>query len=152
LSIHDLFRPIFSGVRINEARHVTWADVNFAKGQMQIRITKNGKARWVPFNQSLRGLLEQLRAARTDETPEKPIMRFFERQKSIDRAAKLAGVKPITHHDLRHLFATRCIENDLDISTVSRWLGHQDGGALCMSTFGHLSDEHSANKAKEVAF
>jgi len=36
----------------------------------------------------------------------------------------------ITHHDLRHLFATTCIEAGVDIPTVSRWLGHQDGGAL----------------------
>ena len=149
----NLFRFLaFSGVRINEARHVTWADVNFDKGQLQVRITKNGKARWVPFNQSLRGLLEALRAARPDEAQEKPIMRVFECQKSIDRAAKLAGAKRITHHDLRHLFATRCIENGVDIPTVSRWLGHQDGGALCMKTYGHLRDEHSRNEAKKVAF
>jgi integrase len=149
----NLFRFLaFSGVRINEARYVTWADVNFDKGQLQVRITKNGKARWVPFNQSLRGLLEALRAARPDEAPEKPIMRVFECQKSIDRAAKLAGATRITHHDLRHLFATRCIENGVDIPTVSRWLGHQDGGALCMKTYGHLRDEHSTNEAKKVTF
>jgi len=34
-----------------------------------------------------------------------------------------------TECPLRHLFATRCIENGVDIPTVSRWLGHQDGGA-----------------------
>ena len=56
------------------------------------------------------------------------------------------------HHDLRHLFATRCIENGVDIPTVSRWLGHQDGGALCMKTYGHLRGEHSANEARKVAF
>jgi len=126
--------------------------VNFDKGQLQVRITKNGKARWVPFNQSLRGLLDTLRAAWPDEAPEKPIMRVFECQKSIDRAAKLAGAKRITHHDLRHLFSTRCIENGVDIPTVSRWLGHQDGGALCMKTHGHLRDEPSTNEAKKVTF
>ena len=26
--------------------------------------------------------------------------------------------------------ATRCIEAGIDIPTVSRWLGHQDGGVL----------------------
>jgi hypothetical protein len=31
-------------------------------------------------------------------------------------------------------FVTRRIENGVDISTVSRWLGHQDGSALCMKT------------------
>jgi hypothetical protein len=30
------------------------------------------------------------------------------------------------------LFATRCIESGVDIPTVSRWLGHKDGGALAM--------------------
>jgi integrase len=74
-------------------------------------------------------------------------MQVFECQKSIDRAAKLAGAKRITHHDLRHLFATRCIENGVDIPTVSRRLGHQEGGALCMKTYGHLLDERSVGEA-----
>jgi integrase len=100
----------------------------------------------------LRDLLEKLRAAQPDEAPEKPVMRVFEYQKSIDRAAKLTGAKRITHHDSRHLFATRCIENGVDIPTVSRWLGHQDGGALCMKTCGHLRDEHSTNEARKVSF
>ena len=119
---------------------------------MQVCVTKNGKARWVPFNQNLRRLLEALRTTRPDEAPDKPIMRVFECQKSIDRAAKLTGAKRITHHDLRHLFATRCIESGVHIPTVSRWLGHQDGGALCMKTYGHLRDEHSTHEAKKVAF
>ena len=79
-------------------------------------------------------------------------MQGFECQKSIDRAAKLVGVKRITHHDLRHLVATRCIESGVDMTTVSRWLGHEDGGALCMKTYGHLRDEHSREQALKVAF
>src|SRR5271154_2755582 len=79
-------------------------------------------------------------------------MQVFECQKSIDRAAKLASVKRITHHDLRHLFATRCIESGVDIPTVSRWLGHQDGGALAMKTYGHLRDQHSTTMAQKVVF
>ncbi len=111
---------------------------------------KSAKTSWVPFNQRLRGLLEARRAARPDEVSKKPIMRVFECQKSIDRAAKLAGAKRITHHDLRHLFATRCIENGVDIPTGSRWLGHQDSSALCMKTYGQLRDEHSSDEAKKV--
>ncbi|MES2706748.1 MAG: tyrosine-type recombinase/integrase [Verrucomicrobiota bacterium] len=42
----------------------------------------------------------------------------------------------ITHHDLRHFFATVCIESGVDIPTVSRWLGHRDGRALAMRTYG----------------
>ena len=43
----------------------------------------------------------------------------------------------------RHFFATTCIESGVDIPTISRWLGHKDGGALAMRTYGHLRDEHS---------
>ncbi|HZL14026.1 MAG TPA: tyrosine-type recombinase/integrase [Verrucomicrobiae bacterium] len=45
-------------------------------------------------------------------------------------ACRKLSVPHISHHDLRHLFATTCIESGVDIPTVSRWLGHQDGGAL----------------------
>jgi integrase len=126
--------------------------VDFEKGVLHAHITKNGKDRWIPLNSSLRQLLEQMRAELAKKSPDQTVMQVFECQKSIDRAAKLAGVKRITHHDLRHLFATRCIEADVDIPTVSRWLGHQDGGALCMKTYGHLRDEHTQNEALKVSF
>jgi integrase len=149
----NLFRFLaFSGLRIDEARHVLWSDVDFEKGQLHVRITKNSKARWVPLNGSLRQLLEKMRAEQSKESPDKSVMQVFECQKSIDRAAKLVEVQRITHHDLRHLFATRCIEAGVDIPTVSRWLGHQDGGALCMKTYGHLRDEHSQREALKVTF
>jgi integrase len=136
----NLFRFLaFSGVRIDEARHVLWGDVDFEKGILHVRVTKNSKARWIPLNSSLRQLLEKMRGERPGEAPDKSVMQVFECQKSIDRAAKLAGVQRITHHDLRHLFATRCIESGVDIPTVSRWLGHQDGGRR-----GHYLDKRSA--------
>ena len=71
--------------------------VGFDKGLLHARITKNGKDRWIPLNSSLRQLLEQMRAERPKESPDKFVMRVFECQKSKDRAAKLAGVKRITH-------------------------------------------------------
>jgi integrase len=149
----NLFRFLaFSGLRVDEARHVVWNDIDLKKGSLHVRITKNGKDRWIPLNNSLRQLLEQMRMDRPKESGDKTLMQVSECQKSIDRAAKLTGTKRITHHDLRHLFATRCIEAGVDIPTVSRWLGHQDGGALCMKTYGHLRDEHSQNEALKVLF
>jgi hypothetical protein len=79
-------------------------------------------------------------------------MRVHECQGAINSACKTLGITRFTHHDLRHLFATRCIESGVDIPTVSRWLGHKDGGALAMKTYGHLRDQHSANMAQKVMF
>jgi integrase len=53
-------------------------------------------------------------------------------------------------HDLRHWTATHAIEMGVDVPTVSRWLGHKDGGALAMKVYGHLRDEHSLACAKRL--
>jgi integrase len=71
---------------------------------------------------------------------------------SLARACKEIGIPRLRHHDFRHLFATRCIESQVDIQTVAHWLGHKDGGALAMKTYGHLRNEHSRKMAGQVKF
>ena len=75
-----------------------------------------------------------------------------EAQGAIESATNKLGLSRITHHDLRHLFATIWIESGVDIPTVSRWLGHKDGGALAMKTYGHLRREDSVAQAQRVSF
>jgi integrase len=150
----------FSGMRIGEAKFVTWADCDFNRNKITIRgnpetglKSRNvGDFRIIPMISDMISLLKRMRAERPDEKPDSPVMRVWECQKSIDRASKLLGMKRITHHDLRHFFATRCIESGVDIPTVSRWLGHKDGGALAMKTYGHLRDSHSDEMGKKVKF
>jgi integrase len=154
----DLVRFLaFSGLRKGEAATVTWADCDMTKGELIVRGdpetgTKNWTIRRVPMIPAMRELLETIRERRGDVKPSEPIMRVRECQKAIDNAAKKIGMDRITHHDLRHLFATQCIEAGVDIPTVSRWLGHKDGGALAMKTYGHLRDQHSAAMAQRVSF
>jgi integrase len=66
--------------------------------------------------------------------------------------SRLTGITRITHHDLRHLFATRCIQSRVDIPTVAKWLGHKDGGALLMRTYSHVIQDHSKAMAAKVSF
>jgi integrase len=67
-------------------------------------------------------------------------------------ACRRSGYPHFTHHDLRYFFATTCIESGGDIPTVSRWLGHKDGGALAMRVYGHLRQEHSFAAVKKVKY
>jgi integrase len=147
----------FTGCRKGEATQVKWADVDFEKGSITVRGdpkqgTKNREERVVPMIPACRELLEQLRAQRREESPEAPVMTVHNCQKAINRAVKELGIARITHHDLRHLFATRCIESGVDIPTVARWLGHKDGGGLAMRVYGHLRIEHSREMAQKVRF
>jgi integrase len=147
----------YGGMRIGEAKNVTWGDCDFKRGEIIVRGdpqtgTKNSEARTVPMIPGMRKFLEHMRSERLNEGLEAPVMRVWKCQRSIDRASKVLNLKRITHHDLRHLFATRCIESGVDIPTLSRWLGHKDGGALAMKTYGHLRNEHSQAMAQKVKF
>ena len=136
---------------------VCWRDVSFARGELVVRGdpvagTKNGEIRRVPLIPDARGLLTRVRELAPAARPEDKILQVRECQRAMDRAAAMTKITRITHHDLRHLFATVCIEAGTDIPTVSRWLGHKDGGVLAMKTYGHLRDEHSQMSAAKIRF
>jgi integrase len=147
----------FTGCRVGEARMVAWRDVDFDAGEIVVRGdvdtgTKNWAVRRVPLIPDARALFSRMRGERSLESLDTKVFRVGECQKALDRACAKVGTPRITHHDLRHLFATRCIESGVDIPTVSRWLGHKDGGALAMKTYGHLRREHSLAQAQRVTF
>ena len=154
----DLVRFLaYGGFRKGEANKITWADCDFEKGAIRvagdaITGTKNWLVRHVPMIEEMKTLLERLRQERPEAKPSESVMLIAECQGALTRACKTIGIKRITHHDLRHLFATLCIESGVDIPTVSKWLGHKDGGALAMKVYGHLRDEHSSTMAKKVSF
>jgi integrase len=147
----------FGGFRKSEAANITWADCDFEKREIVVRGdpetgTKNWSIRRVPMIPEMRQLLHGLRQQRVDEPATAPVMRVRNCLGAINSACRKLGIARFTHHDLRHLFATRCIESGVDIPTVSRWLGHKDGGALAMKVYGHLRDQHSVNMAERVTF
>lgn len=164
----------YSGARQQEAAQIKWADINFTKydgkGEISIGITTSDASkpdgddriktessrRVVPMNPKLREFLLKLKAKRRKAKLADRLFTIESAKKGLLTAcAKLWGKdkkRRFTHHDFRHLFATTCIEGGVDIPTVSRWLGHKDGGALAMRTYGHLREQHSAKEAEKVSF
>lgn len=150
----DMVRLLaYSGVRLQEATSLRWSHVDDTNGRVTIPGTKSQTSyRHIPMFPALGALLTEIRQRRGNEAAETPILRVAECKGALTTACASTGVKRLTHHDLRHLFATRCIESGVDIPTVSKWLGHSDGGALAMRTYGHLRQEHSQAQALKVSF
>ena len=147
----------YGGFRKSEAANIRWSDCDFEKGEILVRGdaetgTKNWSVRTVPMIPEMRRFLEKLKANLEQKDLSSRVMSVSECNGSLANACTHLGVPQITCHDLRHLFATTCIESGVDIPTVSRWLGHKDGGALAMKVYGHLRDQHSANMAQKVTF
>lgn len=144
----------YSGMRLEEANASHFEDFKEG-GLLRVRGTKSHSSeRLVPVVPALASLMAQIRGRRAAAglPTEGPILRVGKSIHALDRACKKVGVPKLRHHDLRHYFATVCIESGVDIPTVSRWLGHSDGGPLAMKTYGHLRDEHSLAAAQRVSF
>jgi len=147
----------YTGMRLGESNYVLWQHCDFEKGEILVTGTpedgtKNGSFRRIPMIPAARKLLERLRSENEPASLKEPVVRIKSAYAAMKRGAESIEMAPITHHDLRHLFATICIESGVDIPTVSRWLGHRDGGVLAMKVYGHLRNEHSLLAASRVSF
>jgi integrase len=147
----------YTGVRIGEAAWIRWQHCDFKRGEILVTGnpedgTKNHEPRRVPMVAAVQTLLKRLKEESPNAEPTERVLKVTMAKKAMDRAIKLAKIARITHHDLRHFFATICIESGVDIPTVSKWLGHKDGGALAMKVYGHLRNEHSLAAATRVSF
>ncbi len=135
-----------TGLRIGEARKLLWSDVGVDGIHLRGETAKNGRARFVPFVNGVADVLARLRRVGDGNhvLPQASV------KTSLGRACGVVGVPHLSHHDFRHLFATRCIESGVDMPTAARWLGHQDGGALLGKVYFHLADAHSRKMAGKV--
>lgn len=142
----------YTGARVGEARRMIWAHIDEERGLVTIPGEKTESApRTNPMTPAFKDLVARMK----EETEHRPVDPIFEVQSvlgSLRVACEKLGLPKIDHHDLRHLFATTCIESGVDVMVVSNWLGHSDGGALVLRTYGHLRPEHSTRAAKLVDF
>jgi len=141
----------YTGARQNEGNHVIWRDVHFEGSRVTLRVTKNGEPRDVPMIPECRALLERMRTERAHEALDAAVLQVKSCNGFLRKATAEVGAPSISHHDLRHLFARTAIEAGIDVPTVSRVMGHRDGGALAMKVYGHLRDEH-AQQAMQKSF
>ena len=140
----------YSGSRQAEGNSSLWRDVDFEAGTITINGTKTETAqRTIPMLPPLIEFLKRLKAERNPK-PEDRIIPIKSARKCLQTACTRLGLRVYTHHHLRHLFATTCIEAGVPIPTLAEWLGHNDGGVLAMKTYGHIRKEHSFDMAALV--
>ncbi len=144
---------LFSGSRIEAAGEVRWEDIDWAKDELYFRNAKYGNYT-IPLFPELRKLLEDIRKACPNAKYGDrvlPTRSLHSVLASVSRELRL-GKPKLTHHDLRHIFATRAIESGKDVVVVAGWLGHRDNGRTVIMVYGHLRKHHSHAAAKEMKF
>lgn len=156
---------LYTGLRIGEALALRWDDLDWANRVLYVRHTvsrvwleKDGKKhslliiaepktqsslRTVPVCSKLYEILNSCPFRRqtgfilTNNGSFVSPRTFEYRYKKILRDS---GVEIVNYHALRHTFATRCIEADVDIKSLSEILGHADA-SITLNTYVHSSIE-----------
>lgn len=153
----------YSGAREQEALRVRVADVDMEQGHVMIGAegdAKNREARAVDLNPQLRQLLEGMATRRAPDSKWLfPSPQRGERdehaktfRESLLLAREAAQLPDFGFHDLRRFFASRAVMSGIDFLTVSRWLGHKDGGILLGKSYAHVANEHRKTQAQRIVF
>ncbi|WP_339099593.1 hypothetical protein IGL98_001467 [Enterococcus sp. DIV0840] len=140
---------LYSGLRIGEISGLKWSDVDFENNTICVSRTifrvnsqtnegnktevliGNPKTyqsyRVVPLAENLKQYLLTKKAISCsnhvisckNKMTEPRVIRY-----RFKKVVEEAGIRNIHFHSLRHTFATRCLENRVDISSLSKLLGH----------------------------
>jgi hypothetical protein len=138
-----------SGGRKSSVAHIQTEDANFEMGLLFFRKAKGRPEGYsVPMSLELQSLLKEHIARYGKRRGD----RLFEVQNinaSISTACEQAGWQHMHAHDFRHLFACNALQRTKNIVTVSKWLGHTDGGILAAQVYATTRDEESLKLMKE---
>ena len=143
-----------TGCRLNEALSAQWKNINLANRLWTVPVesSKSKRPRYIPLNDSALSILEQMNCLETDAyvftnpKTQKPYVNVF---KPWNRIRSKAGLPKIRLHDLRHMYATFCVNNGCSILEISKLLGHAD--TRVSQRYSHLSSSTMLTAANSVS-
>ena len=112
---------LFAGLRRSEISKMTWEDIHFEKGFLEVK-AKNSKSaarRLVEIRPCLRAWLEPLRQTHGKLMPTEMIYR-----RRLNDASKAAGIMNWPNNALRHSFASYHLAAFQDASALALEMGH----------------------------
>lgn len=166
---------LFMGIRLGEICALQWKDVNFSeetihiyktmqrlknidskserKTKIVIDVPKSQKSvREIPVPSFLMELFREYRSG--DEayilTGTADYIEPRTYQRMFSRYLKDSGVANINFHALRHTFATRAVEQEFDIKSLSEILGHSSV-KFTLERYVHPSDEYKKKNLEKLS-
>lgn len=170
--VHDDYGPTmraivlfagYVGIRPGELFGLKHDDLDLKAGEANIRraivngretTPKNGKARTVTVPPAARDALRSMpRRVDTDHVFTSVTGRRLSRGSLLwawKEVRSAAGRGGMDFYELRHCCATLLLERGVSHADVAIQLGHTDGGALVMSTYGHPSEDLARERLKRA--
>lgn len=163
---------LYTGVRLGELLALTWKDINLKTGIMTINKTiyktKNDNGEWyymtdtpksknsnreIPLPPFIKEMIRQYKkekkstyvVAKEDGSRINDKLIVY-RYKMLLKRCK---VRYLNFHCLRHTFATRALENNMDIKTLSEILGHASASTT-LNIYTHSLINHKRAQMRKI--
>jgi integrase len=118
-----LMVALHAGMRRGEILDLRWQNVDLSKRLIRVVRSKNGERRTIPMSSTLLNLFKDM-TVRDISGRVFPISKSSVRH-AFDQVVEKAGLEDFRFHDLRHTFATRLVQNGVDLFKVKELLGHK---------------------------
>jgi integrase len=140
---------LHTGLRWGELVALRWSDVDLKAGRIVVRQSawrghvgtpKGHKAREIPLNEVVLAELKAWRHLRGEWVfcTERGARLGEQAETSrLEAACKLAGLRNVTWHVMRHSFASHLVMRGVPLKTVQELLGHKD--IATTMRYAHLS-------------
>ena len=140
-------------MRKGEQYGLLWSDIDFSRGVITLRDTKNGSSRTVPMIDDVSHAFKQLRklslerkdraSDRPNSCPEQVVFGIGDNKKWWQAALRDAKIKNLRWHDLRHTFCSRLAQAGVSLKVIQEAAGHK---TISMSArYAHM--DHTTLKA-----
>jgi integrase/recombinase XerD len=121
-----------AGLRISEALNLRLADCDLTQRRLRIQAAKGDRDRVVPMTTTLARVLAAYLLVREATATDHLLIHRGTAAKAtlisdrLRRLGKKANVEPISPHRLRHTLATLLVNQGMPITSLQKFLGHQD--------------------------
>jgi integrase len=118
-----LLVALHTGMRQGEILGLKWQNVDLKRRMVRVVKSKNGEKRGIPMSDTLFGVLKGI-SVRDISGRVFPIS-YSSVRHAYDKLVAKTCFEDFHFHDLRHTFATRLVQNGVDLYKVKELLGHK---------------------------
>jgi len=151
----DLVRgALLTGCRYSELARLTCSNYNQASSTLYISESKNGKPRHVVLSREGSALFDRLVAKRSEPNSlifsnsmvrirrldSKGAWADADQIRRMKFACAVAGIEPVTFHELRHTYASMLVNAGCPLVFVAAQLGHSDT-RMVERHYGHIKND-----------